>query len=92
MLQAEATPSACSNTRLDSHTCCLTLALILVQASRKRKTETSTERSAEESAPVAPVTEDTGAQEAPERPLKATKVSRDSTWLCLSFHVQCSGL
>ena len=88
-----ATPTACSKARLQSQARCLTLALILVQASRKRKSESLTEHSAEESVPVALVTEGTAAQEGLERPLKATKVGRDSTLLCCTCStVQCNGV
>ena len=79
-----------SDTRLHSRARCLTLALMLVQVSRKRKSEDVTERSAEESAPVAPVAEDTGARAGLERPPKATKVRGNSALLRCTL--QCSGV
>ena len=88
MTRAEAI--ACGNTRLQSCACCLTLALILVQVSHKRKSGNLTEHSAEGNAPVVPVTEDPGAQEGQERSLKVSKVSRDSTFLCCTL--QCSAM
>eukprot|EP00891_Asterochloris_glomerata_P008877 jgi/Astpho2/8877/Aster-05507 len=50
--------------------------------SRKRKSENVTEHGPEESAPMAPVTEDAAAQEGPKRPPKASKDDEDDdAWL-----------
>ncbi len=62
-----------------------------MQVSRKRKSENVTEHGPEESAPMAPVTEDAAAQEGLKRPPKASKVIRDSfpVWYTA---VQCNGV